>query len=184
MESAEPGSLVELVGSAELAELGTTGNTILSIGVARRIRIAPLLTALVAQRAEIRWRIVRRGRGSRSAGRAAICPALAPVAGVWGIAVVALGEEAVWAAARESAGEAQAAASEAEATALETGAFLPAAAAEVRSVADRPASADRARGQAVRVALRALEAVEAAAVVGVVAVEGAGNRVSRVRGAM
>lgn len=74
----------------------------------------------------------------------------------------------------------------AEVTASETAAFHQAAAAEPRSVADRPASTDRARGQAARVALRALVAAAAAVVVvvGVVVVEGAGNRVSLVIGAV
>lgn len=73
-------------------------------------------------------------------------------------------------------------------TALETAAFLPAAAAEARSVADRPASAGLVQGPAVRVALQALAAAgavaDSVAVDGVVAVEGAGDRVSRVIGAV
>jgi hypothetical protein len=127
---------------------------------------------LAALLAEIRWQTVRRAQDNRSAGRAATCPVLAAEGQALEIAPQASEAQAAQTVVVEVGWEV------AEATASETAAFLPVAATEARSVADRPASADRVPEQTARVALRALAAVAAAAAAaaGVVVAEGAGNR--------
>lgn len=63
-----------------------TGNTIRRTAVVHRIPIGRRRTVLAALHVEIRWRAVRQGRDSRSAGRAAICRA--PAAAVaWAAAI-------------------------------------------------------------------------------------------------
>lgn len=178
VESAVP----DVQGRGNFPLVEAAGSIIPRTVAERRMRIARLRTGSVVLRGATRFRIGRGRRDSRLASRAEIWVAHAAVVQALEIAAAGLAAVAVWAVARESAGPAQ----EVEATASETAAFLPAAAAEARSVADRPASADRAPGQAARVALRALAVAvaAAAAVVGVVVVEGAGNCASRVIGAV
>lgn len=55
------------------------GNIIRRIAVGRRIPIERQRIVLVDLRVEIRWRIVRQGRDSRSADRAATCRVLVMV---------------------------------------------------------------------------------------------------------
>lgn len=146
--------------------------------------IVRLRTGSVAPRGATRWRVGRVRRGSRSAAKAAmwvmhagqgleiaaeLVAVSAEIAVAWAVPTAAM--EADWEAV--------------VATAWGTAA-LPAAPAEARSAADRLASADRAQERTARVDHQASAAGEAAVAVavGAVAVEGAGNRASRVIGAV